>query len=222
MSIRYLFSSSGEYVAFLQQGYMFAPDCEWIGFVPSGNQVYSSDGTFFGYLLDDDRVARRKDEPRRPRVMRPMRPMRPLRPLRPLKRLRMPRLPYPWEDAFDRGIEGLALSTPSGLQSLDELEGSRLVAADGKYLGRVTRNAYDAESLANEYGTYGNSYNSISIFNDYGTYGNPYNQLSPYNEYSRTPPRFERDGKIIAYLSANEFVSPRVDPKVFQVWIKGG
>jgi hypothetical protein len=57
MSSRYIFNTSGNYVAFLQDGYLFTPDCEWIGFIQQGNEVYRSDGEFMGYLLDDDAPA---------------------------------------------------------------------------------------------------------------------------------------------------------------------
>lgn len=100
-AIRYIFNTSGNYVAFLKEGNVFTPSCEWIGFISGGNEVYSTDGTFMGYLLDDDRIVRRRNEPIRPRLMRPLHPLRPLRPLSPLRRLRMLRLPYPYEDVFE-------------------------------------------------------------------------------------------------------------------------
>ena len=100
------------------------------------------------------------------------------------------------------------------------MEGSVLKAADGTYLGNVMHNVFDPDSLANEYGEYGNPYSAKSIFNQYGTYGNPYNPLSPYNQFSRTPPRFIKDEKILAYLTANEFLTSRVDPDAFREWLK--
>jgi hypothetical protein len=131
----------------------------------------------------------------------------------------MPRLPYPWEDVFDKGIEGIA---PEGLTqtALEDLQGTDLIAADGTYLGKVTNDPYSQESLMNQYGPYGNPYNASSIFNKYGPYGNPYSGYSPYNQYTRTPPHFSRDGQLVAYLTANEFVTPRVDPHAFHAWLK--
>jgi hypothetical protein len=49
-----------------------------------------------------------------------------------------------------------------------------LIANDGKYLGCVDCNQYDARSIHNQYGKYGSQYSSDSINNQYGTYGNPY------------------------------------------------
>ncbi|MFH0782176.1 MAG: hypothetical protein V2B20_09535 [Pseudomonadota bacterium] len=100
MSIRYIYNTSGEYVAFVQDNNLFNQNSEWLGFIEIGNEVYSKEGEFIGYLLDDDRVIRNKNE-RKMRRMRPLTPLRPLRPLRPMRRMRMPKLPYPYEDVFE-------------------------------------------------------------------------------------------------------------------------
>jgi hypothetical protein len=221
MSTRYLFNTAGEYVAFLQGNNVFTPDADWIGFIRNGNQFYSSDGQFKGYVLEDDRVARSKVELTRPRVPRPPRPPRPLRPLRPLRRLRKSKLPYPYEDVFEHGIVGQEIESLAPAGSLDELEGSDLYAADNTFLGKVTKNSFDTNSLANEFGTFGNPYSSSSIFNEYATYGNPYSQLSPFNEFSRIPPRFVKNGRVLAYLTTNQFITPRVDPTAFKTWLRG-
>lgn len=220
MSVRYLYNTAGDYVAFLQNGNLFAPDGDWMGFLRSGNEVYSHDGSFLGYILGDDRLARLRNEPKRPSVPRPLRPPRPLLPLRPLRRLRMAQLPYPWQDLFEEGVSGTAPTASPTLQTFDNLKGSSLIAADGKFLGKVIDNRFDAESLANKFGAYGSKFRTDSIFNRYGKYGSRYSQLSPFNKYSRTPPRFERDGKLIAYLTANRFVRPRVEPLSFIAWLK--
>jgi glycosyltransferase involved in cell wall biosynthesis len=103
MSLRYVFNTSGDYVAFVVGDNIFDPDSDWLGFIRNGNEVYGTDGEFVGYLLEDDRVVRNRAEMRRMRLARPFRPMRPFRPFRPFRRLRMPRLPYPYEDAFETG-----------------------------------------------------------------------------------------------------------------------
>jgi hypothetical protein len=101
VSVRYIFSTSGEYVAFVKNGHLFTPDCEWIGTVGPGNQVFKSNGTYLGMILNDDRIVRSKtDLPKLPKLPA-LPPLRPLRPLPPLRRLRMPPLPYPYIDAFE-------------------------------------------------------------------------------------------------------------------------
>lgn len=222
MSTRYLFNTAGNYVAFQQGTNVFSPAADWIGFLAGGNQLYSTDGRFLGYVLDDDRVARDRSERARPQLsslQRPLRPLKPLQPLRPLRRLKKPRLPPPYEDVFDGGVVGSEPGTLGPDVALDSLIDSQLYAADNTLLGNVNRNPYDAESIANHFGKYGNPYNSTSIFNGFAPYGNPYSALSPYNEFSRTPPRFVKDNQTLAYLTVNQFISPRVDPKQFQSWL---
>jgi len=104
MSIRYIYNTSGDYVAFVQGNNLFNPNCEWIGFIELGNEVYSKDGRFIGYLLNDDRIIRNKNEMKVSK-MRPLKPLRPLRPLRPMRRMRMPKLPNPYEDVFESGFD---------------------------------------------------------------------------------------------------------------------
>lgn len=219
MSVRYLFNTSGDYVAFVQGQNVFAPDADWIGFLRNGNLLYTTDGNFQGYVLQDDRVARNKAEPLKPRVLAPLQPLRPLKPLKPLKRLRMPKLPYPYEDVFEHGVVGLSAESLYGVQILNQLEGSILQAADGEFLGKITRDIYDVDSMANQYGSYGNKYSQTSIFNQYGSYGSTYSQLSPFNEYSRTPPSIVKNQQIISHLTCNKFISPRVDPLALKAWL---
>lgn len=89
---------------------------------------------------------------------------------------------------------------------------SFLVAADGQFLGILSSNKFQTESVMNEYGSYGSRYSSTSIFNKYGTYGSEYNTLSPFNRYSKTPPHIYVRGALVGYLSVNQFVNNRLDP----------
>ena len=50
------------------------------------------------------------------------------------------------------------------------------------YLGELSSNPYDADSVSNPYGKYGSPYSSDSINNPYGA-GNPYSPDSPNNPY---------------------------------------
>ena len=55
----------------------------------------------------------------------------------------------------------------------------------GKYLGTLSSNPYDPNSVSNPYGQYGSQYSQDSINNPYGRYGNPYSQDSVNNPYAR-------------------------------------
>lgn len=220
MSVRYLFNSDGEYVAFLQGDNVFSPDADWLGFVRNGNEFYSTEGEFLGYVLGDDRVARLRSEPRRPRVLKPFRPFKPFTPLRPLRRLRMPRLPAGYEDVFSHGIAGMTPEAKKSIEQFESLEGAKIYAADSTFLGTISRNSHSPDSLSNPYSVYGNAFNVGSLFNQYGQYGNPFSLLSPFNQYSRTPPRIVRGQEVVAYLTVNEWIAPRIDPNALLAWLK--
>ncbi len=58
----------------------------------------------------------------------------------------------------------------------------------GKYLGTLSNNHYDSDSVSNPYGRYGSKYSSDSINNPYGKYGSPYSNDSANNPYATNPP----------------------------------
>ena len=58
----------------------------------------------------------------------------------------------------------------------------------GKYLGNLSSNPYDANSISNPYGRYGSEYSADSINNPYGKYGSQYSNDSPNNPYATNPP----------------------------------
>lgn len=58
----------------------------------------------------------------------------------------------------------------------------------GKYLGTLSNNRYDPDSVSNPYGHYGSKYSPDSINNPYGQYGSKYSPDSPNNPYATSPP----------------------------------
>jgi hypothetical protein len=218
-AVRYLFNTPGEYVAFVKNDNLFAPDSTWLGVVKNGNIVYDTHGKYLGHLTEDDRVVTQQNVGYVASIARPMRPVRPLRPLRPLRRLRMPRLPSGYQDSFLHGQQQLVSGSVS---HLNELLDSVLVAHDGTFLGKVTRNRFESDSLLNQFGQHGNRFGQYSIFNKYSQYGSEYSALSPFNRFSNTPPSFVKDGVRLSYLTTNQFVTPRIDPEQFQTWLERG
>jgi len=84
---------------------------------------------------------------------------------------------------------------------------------DHTYLGKITLNNYDADSIFNEYGTYGSKYSSESIFNEYGPYGGKYGSYSPFNEYTSSPPFVvDTSGYTLGRLSANRYIGRYSSP----------
>jgi hypothetical protein len=68
------------------------------------------------------------------------------------------------------------------------LEGGKIVAQDGTFLGVITSNQFDDKSICNRFGNYGSKFSATSIWNEYGDYGSQYSEYSPWNPYSSNPP----------------------------------
>jgi hypothetical protein len=83
---------------------------------------------------------------------------------------------------------------------------SFIVANDGEYLGKLTLNKFDVDSIYNEFGNYGSKYSATSIFNKFSNYGSPFSSLSPFNQFTSTPPYIYLYGVKYAYLSINQFL----------------
>ncbi len=97
---------------------------------------------------------------------------------------------------------------------------SFLIANDTQFLGKLTLNKYDNESIFNQYGNYGSKYAALSIFNQYGNYGSKYSSLSPYNAYTSTPPTIYLKGIYYGYLSKNKYIGAKIiDPDELLEWL---
>lgn len=66
----------------------------------------------------------------------------------------------------------------------------------GKYLGNLSSNTMDPNSVNNEYGRYGSKYSQDSINNPYSRYGSRYSNDSANNPYAINPPRIMHGGDI--------------------------
>lgn len=73
-------------------------------------------------------------------------------------------------------------------------DGLILRSEDGRYLGRLNRNPYDPESVANPYGRYGSPYSPDSIRNPLGRYGSAISPESVNNPLATRAPRIFESG----------------------------
>ncbi|HWY33801.1 MAG TPA: hypothetical protein VNX68_04095, partial [Nitrosopumilaceae archaeon] len=94
-------------------------------------------------------------------------------------------------------------------------DGSYLTAPDGQYLGKITTNKFDPDSILNKYGAYGSKYSTTSIFNKYSQYGSKYGSFSINNPYSTQPPELYLNGKLAGRVSLNKFVQKRIPTETF-------
>jgi hypothetical protein len=86
---------------------------------------------------------------------------------------------------------------------LINLEGCKLVASDGTFLGIITWNEYDPNSIFNSVGRYGSSVSPTSIWNDVCQYGSDISSKSAFNDLASSPPLLVRDETVIGYLTLN-------------------
>lgn len=96
---------------------------------------------------------------------------------------------------------------------------SFLLAQNGQFLGMLSSNKYQSDSVMNIYGMYGSKYSSTSIFNQYGQYGNQYASYSPFNPYTNTPPKIILRGRFVGVLTMNTSMQNRLDPHHLFDWI---
>lgn len=68
-----------------------------------------------------------------------------------------------------------------------------IYAPDGTYLGVLSANEYDPDSVSNRFGRYGDPYSPDSINNPYGRYGDPYSPDSVTNPYAVSLPPLEAE-----------------------------
>jgi len=96
-----------------------------------------------------------------------------------------------------------------------------LYSNDGKtYLGKLTTNKFDTDSVFNEYGTYGSEYSEYSIWNEYGLYGSDFSMYSAFNDLATKPPIIVLNGKTIAHLTTNDIAFPdAISPYELYNWL---
>ena len=58
----------------------------------------------------------------------------------------------------------------------------------GTYLGKLSANPYDPDSISNPYGRYGNPYSPDSVNNPYGRFGSSHSPYSTTNPYTTLAP----------------------------------
>ena len=78
------------------------------------------------------------------------------------------------------------------------------------YLGCLTCNQFNSESICNAFGTYGSSFSSSSIWNQFGTYGSPFQTFSPWNSFSNSGPLIVGSNNLnYGFFTTNAFKANR-------------
>ncbi len=81
----------------------------------------------------------------------------------------------------------------------------QMCAADGQFLGVLSSNQCDPNSICNPNGSYGSSYSFTSIRNPSGMYGSTFGLYSPYNSYCLNPPAIFYQNQRILIVTRNPY-----------------
>ena len=120
-------------------------------------------------------------------------------------------------EGFARGMEGAY--TPGLYTS------ARLLVYGGQnsdtFLGCLNCSEYSAESVLNQYGSYGSAYGGQSIHNRYSDFGSQYSASSACNEYASDPPVVVDDqGNFYGHLTLNRYNNQIPDTNMI-AWLTG-
>lgn len=76
------------------------------------------------------------------------------------------------------------------------------------YLGCLSCNEYDQESIFNDYGKFGSDYSAQSIHNHFSNFGSAYSSSSACNPYASDPPVIvDEQGRYYGRLTVNTYRS---------------
>jgi hypothetical protein len=78
------------------------------------------------------------------------------------------------------------------------------------FLGTITRDPADPNSICNQTGVHGSSFQQLSIWNPFGQYGSTFQQTSSWNSFAQTPPRVvDSNGNFHGFFTVNQFLPNR-------------
>ena len=86
------------------------------------------------------------------------------------------------------------------------------------YLGCLSCNEYESDSIANQYGTYGSKYSADSLLNPYGNFGSKYSSYGACNPYASDPPVVvDSQGNFYGRLTVNLYHPQRMQDEAVRV-----
>ncbi|MBH8565257.1 hypothetical protein I8748_24260 [Nostoc sp. CENA67] len=92
------------------------------------------------------------------------------------------------------------------LQLLTQINGiAQIWAADGQFLGLLSTDRYDPNSISNFQGNHGSYHGIYSIRNPHGLYGGEHGIYSPYNPYCNNPPIITYQGQPVLMVTRNSY-----------------
>ncbi|WP_242063549.1 hypothetical protein [Nostoc sp. FACHB-892] len=95
------------------------------------------------------------------------------------------------------------MSIPQFLTGINGI--AQLWAADGQFLGLLSSDRHDPNSISNLHGIYGSTHGTHSIRNFHGMYGGSHGSYSPYNLYCNNPPFVIYQGQPVLTVTRNAY-----------------
>ena len=92
---------------------------------------------------------------------------------------------------------------------------SYLEAQDSQFLGKISSNRHDNQSILNRYGPYGSRYSPTSIFNKHSDYGSRFGINSINNAYCSRPPKLVINERLLGFVTVNRHVNNRIPTEAF-------
>lgn len=92
------------------------------------------------------------------------------------------------------------------LEFLVALNGvGQIWSGNGQFLGVLSTNQYDSNSIGNPHGMYGSQFGLYSIFNPSGLYGGTHGLYSPYNAFCLNPPVVVYQSQPVLMITRNAY-----------------
>jgi hypothetical protein len=88
------------------------------------------------------------------------------------------------------------------------------------FLGCVNCNEYHAQSVFNQYGSFGSSYSSTSVLNKYAEFGSKYSSYGACNPHASDPPVVvDGAGRFYGRLTMNQYHAQRTNDTRLLAWL---
>ncbi|PMB48087.1 hypothetical protein CEN40_07615 [Fischerella thermalis CCMEE 5205] len=106
------------------------------------------------------------------------------------------------------------MSIPQLLTAINGI--AQLWPINEQFLGVLSSDRHDSNSISNFHGNYGSSYGTYSIRNPHGVYGGEHGTYSPYNPYCPNPPFVIYQNQAVLVVTRNPYIEtngvPVLDP----------
>jgi len=135
--------------------------------------------------------------------------------------------PADWDQPYHGRYDGhwkyaplLTMVVRAFLPSNPRLMGAAIVADNDTFLGVISRDEDDPDSITNPYGRFGSPWSPYSIWNPDTRYGSVDGKGSPWNPYATKPPKVYDGNEFRGYLTTNTNLYPRVDPQWLRSYLQ--